>query len=101
MGNDPRGMLGFCFLPGVTAGHQVGRDDKTQRFSADAGAIGNEEVAETEQSLVFLPHGNIEESVGADAFLDIPMWKEYETLLDRKSTRLNSSHQIISYTVFC
>src|SRR5438552_5725780 len=25
----------------------------------------------------------------------------YERLLDRKSTRLNSSHQIISYAVFC
>src|SRR5258708_27369818 len=24
-----------------------------------------------------------------------------ETVLDRKSTRLNSSHQIISYAVFC
>src|SRR5258708_11929750 len=26
---------------------------------------------------------------------------EYHTTLDRKSTRLNSSHQIISYAVFC
>src|SRR5258708_28965459 len=26
---------------------------------------------------------------------------EAETILDRKSTRLNSSHQIISYAVFC
>src|SRR5258708_27064759 len=25
----------------------------------------------------------------------------YESVLDRKSTRLNSSHQIISYAVFC
>src|SRR5258708_29952824 len=25
----------------------------------------------------------------------------WETLTDRKSTRLNSSHQIISYAVFC
>src|SRR5258708_30418938 len=25
----------------------------------------------------------------------------YDELLDRKSTRLNSSHQIISYAVFC
>src|SRR5947208_8732081 len=27
-------------------------------------------------------------------------WREH-TSLDRKSTRLNSSHQIISYAVFC
>src|SRR5438132_10282571 len=26
---------------------------------------------------------------------------ELETLLDRKSTRLNSSHTVISYAVFC
>src|SRR5207244_10415460 len=26
---------------------------------------------------------------------------DFERLLDRKSTRLNSSHQIISYAVFC
>src|SRR5258708_13132146 len=25
----------------------------------------------------------------------------FETVIDRKSTRLNSSHQIISYAVFC
>jgi hypothetical protein len=71
MGDDLRGMLGLSFLFGVTAGYQVGWNDKAQRFSADAGAIGNEEVAETEQSLVFLPHGNIEESVGADDEEDV------------------------------
>src|SRR5258708_16644645 len=27
--------------------------------------------------------------------------KVFATILDRKSTRLNSSHQIISYAVFC
>src|SRR5258708_17709705 len=28
-------------------------------------------------------------------------WREGVPLIDRKSTRLNSSHQIISYAVFC
>src|SRR5258708_17370162 len=28
-------------------------------------------------------------------------WKTWERARDRKSTRLNSSHQIISYAVFC
>src|SRR5258708_39439389 len=35
---------------------------------------------------------------------EVCMWDEYvtsEILEDRKSTRLNSSHQIISYAVFC
>src|SRR5215216_7385126 len=30
-----------------------------------------------------------------------PVQDAYATLRDRKSTRLNSSHQIISYAVFC
>src|SRR5258708_25929600 len=30
-----------------------------------------------------------------------PLARLADTLLDRKSTRLNSSHQIISYAVFC
>src|SRR5258708_16673228 len=28
-------------------------------------------------------------------------WYSFDFALDRKSTRLNSSHQIISYAVFC
>src|SRR5258708_25752436 len=30
-----------------------------------------------------------------------PFWRKMEKNGDRKSTRLNSSHQIISYAVFC
>src|SRR5256885_3748833 len=29
------------------------------------------------------------------------MWLEQECIVDRKSTRLNSSHLVISYAVFC
>src|SRR5207244_10277654 len=31
----------------------------------------------------------------------VPIYLRTHNLLDRKSTRLNSSHQIISYAVFC
>src|SRR5260221_6521600 len=31
----------------------------------------------------------------------ISVWKEIQSGLDRKSTRLNSSHTVISYAVFC
>src|SRR5258708_14753694 len=31
----------------------------------------------------------------------IVLYPHYQHFLDRKSTRLNSSHQIISYAVFC
>src|SRR5258708_28234193 len=44
--------------------------------------------------------------VVSEPIFDIPRLVEnrlgyYEGQLDRKSTRLNSSHQIISYAVFC
>src|SRR2546421_2224152 len=32
---------------------------------------------------------------------NIPIYSEYIGILDRKSTRLNSSHDQISYAVFC
>src|SRR5438552_11514908 len=35
-----------------------------------------------------------------DGTLDDPIWQQ-ASAIDRKSTRLNSSHQIISYAVFC
>src|SRR5258708_18052221 len=35
------------------------------------------------------------------AAVNTTRWQLYERLQDRKSTRLNSSHQIISYAVFC
>src|SRR5258708_29393908 len=37
----------------------------------------------------------------AEAMLKVLRWDEIEAPSDRKSTRLNSSHQIISYAVFC
>src|SRR5207244_11314779 len=35
------------------------------------------------------------------AAVEQPAQRRYSSRLDRKSTRLNSSHQIISYAVFC
>src|SRR5260221_8571217 len=33
--------------------------------------------------------------------VDAERWLDYATVRDRKSTRLNSSHTVISYAVFC
>src|SRR5207244_13328375 len=38
---------------------------------------------------------------GSPASIDGAAWNAGSGPLDRKSTRLNSSHQIISYAVFC
>ena len=51
---------------GVAAADQVRRDDKSQRFRANARTVCNDEIAETEQRLVFLPKRNVEEGVGTD-----------------------------------
>src|SRR5258708_13918190 len=40
-------------------------------------------------------------AVGSDLDDDIDALDEVIVQVDRKSTRLNSSHQIISYAVFC
>jgi len=66
MGDELRGGDGIVFALGVGPGHEIGRDDEFERFGANAGAIGDDEIAKAEERFVFLPHGNIEEGVGAD-----------------------------------
>src|SRR5258708_16324333 len=46
---------------------------------------------------------DISKTVVASSFYENTIWSETiaEAKIDRKSTRLNSSHQIISYAVFC
>src|SRR5256885_4973482 len=84
-------------------------------WSSSADSIGyllNQEVAQrlTEELLELLvegedaPHivpfgrGNVRADVGANMF---EVARVLEDLPDRKSTRLNSSHLVISYAVFC
>src|SRR5258708_16863474 len=51
--------------------------------------------------------GRVVEAVKGTSRLEIELVKlstadgQYKSIQDRKSTRLNSSHQIISYAVFC
>src|SRR5690242_21176168 len=40
------------------------------------------------------------EYVGGGKLIDLPFY-QYDNKVDRKSTRLNSSHMSISYAVFC
>src|SRR5258708_26594384 len=43
----------------------------------------------------------IGDKIGDEWHIDMPLITDFITDKDRKSTRLNSSHQIISYAVFC
>jgi hypothetical protein len=66
MRDDLRGMRGFGFFFGVGTSHGVGGNDQAQGFGTNTGAIGDDEIAEAEKRFVFLPHRDVEESVGAD-----------------------------------
>src|SRR5258708_21109120 len=46
-------------------------------------------------------HSAREIRVASDPADRAAVWRGRKAALDRKSTRLNSSHQIISYAVFC
>ena len=56
----------FAFSSCIGPRHQVRRNDQAQGFRADARAIGNDEIAKAEQRFVFLPHGDVQERIGAD-----------------------------------
>src|SRR5258708_25527260 len=49
---------------------------------------------------IFQEGGVLEQFLSAP-LSESPPWDRYAATADRKSTRLNSSHQIISYAVFC
>src|SRR5207244_13103666 len=67
----------------------------------------------TGSSLAAPPAPTNEYTIGPEDILDVTVWNnaglsrtvpvrpDGKISLDRKSTRLNSSHQIISYAVFC
>src|SRR3712207_7758559 len=48
-----------------------------------------------------LPPGLALRDLGEHALKDLPLREHLYQLVDRKSTRLNSSHANISYAVFC
>src|SRR5262249_2195245 len=66
-----RGRHGFAFTLGVSRGHEVRRNNQAERFRANAGTIGDDEIAKTEERFVFLPHGNIEEGIRSDHEEDV------------------------------
>ena len=66
MCNELRSRYRFAFALGVSRGHEVRRNHKPERFRANAWAVGDDEIAKTQERLVLLPHGNVEESVGTD-----------------------------------
>ena len=67
---DLRRMPILGFFPGIGPRHQVRRNDQTQRFRADARAVGNDEIAETEERFVFFPHGDVQKRIGSDHEID-------------------------------
>src|SRR5689334_24657086 len=58
-------------------------------------------VADAHRHAVHIPHHQRGEIVGAGGLPADQRQLELMVLVDRKSTRLNSSHSSISYAVFC
>src|SRR5438552_5240789 len=85
---------------GIVLTHFIVSDDveRSRRFYTDV--LGAELVREGEPSIVALANSWIIINVGGGPTDDKPT-VTLEPPRDRKSTRLNSSHQIISYAVFC
>ena len=50
----------------VAAADYIRGDHQPQGFRANSRTVRDDEIAKAEERLVFLPNGNIEESVGAD-----------------------------------
>src|SRR5947208_11057889 len=72
------------------------------RFAADI--FGLQRVAEKNGEISFRSDNrfrtlSFSDGLSQSSSIGIEVWDEQA--LDRKSTRLNSSHQIISYAVFC
>ena len=60
---------GFPFSDSFLASGRAirsGRNDQAQGFGADPRAVGNDEIAETEERFVLLPHRNVQKRVGAN-----------------------------------
>src|SRR5579872_2213596 len=48
------------------ARHQVRRNHQPQRLNANSRSVGDDEIAKTEERLIFLPHRNVEKCVRSD-----------------------------------
>src|SRR6266446_4867701 len=64
--DDLRRVPVFGFFFSIWPRDEAGRNDQAQGFAADSRAIGNDEITETEERFVFLPHGNVEKGVSAN-----------------------------------
>src|SRR6266852_8817216 len=62
---DDLGWL-IGFFVSIRARDQVRWNDEAQRFRANAWAIRDDEIAKREKRVIFFPHGNVQEGVGAD-----------------------------------
>ncbi len=62
--DDLRRRLSLFFCIGPR--YHVRRNDEAEGFRAYARAVGDDEITKREQGFIFLPHGDIQECVGAN-----------------------------------
>src|SRR5438552_18594635 len=115
----PPEVLGDPYVPPVTDGSGRNRDNlkKAKEMLTAAGYGGAEAGGKTLKVEILIfedgferiigPYINNLKKIGVDATIRLVDSSQYERRMksfdfeDRKSTRLNSSHQIKSYAVFC
>src|SRR5690348_17636379 len=70
------------------------------RLTEEGGEASERRAAMRAANPAFIPRNHlVEEAISAA--VNVGDFQPFESLLDRKSTRLNSSHPSISYAVFC
>src|SRR5690242_21042285 len=96
MGSKPQRLSKFRYLNGLQCHKQLWwrvHDPEAPELSPTPGQQNlfaqGKEVGERAR-----------EYVGGGKLIDLPFY-QYDNKVDRKSTRLNSSHMSISYAVFC
>src|SRR5258708_19320344 len=94
---------GFLYVPRLTGERAFVITDKSRRNYL-ARRLDGQKWEHTTSKAYTLPHSQPRWPIGieeAEPFPAIALCEGGPDFLDRKSTRLNSSHQIISYAVFC
>src|SRR5258708_5299834 len=85
----------------VTAASACTRSPRSRRDSGSGTLTETDSVRERPPPSKGLPWASVPAAVDGTAAMPTASVGLTQRLADRKSTRLNSSHQIISYAVFC
>src|SRR5205807_10313520 len=91
----------LCFRPHPTLHSFPTRRSSDLTWASARGLLQAAGLSLTIALLVAAPFFRMGIMVGHDFAFHMTSWMDVKREIDRKSTRLNSSHLVISYAVFC